>query len=172
MTITVNKDLAVQAMSAIETMPQRHEQASWRYDTGGRVGRIEQFHDDPLNPECQTAFCFAGWVATLDKAKWVVNRQHDSVSHLVANPDTCTCPPEQRYCNCGNYMTVGRYAQERLGLDEVDADALFASENTVEALRIGVKAIMNDESPYAVMRDAGCWDDEQLEAIAPIGDDD
>ena len=153
MDLSIDHDLAVTALSVIEMYPSRHNQESWRDDRDDRH-RIEDF-DDPLDEACGTAFCHAGWIATLDHAKWAA-RMDLVVSGTiplikgdrVALPGYCTCPPEQRYCECGNDVPVSIYAAHRVGLDDAGADALFAPHNTVEDLRAGTKALVNGEDVY------------------------
>jgi hypothetical protein len=142
MPIPVDRDVAVTALAIIETHPERHNQEEWRTDSGHP---IEDFPDDPLNEECDTAGCLAGWVAFLDRVKWATKHPWMHYGDQVADPDRCTCPPESRFCICGNHMRVATYAQERLGLSAVEADSLFGPENTVDDLRAGIKALVNGE---------------------------
>lgn len=153
MSITVDKDLAVTALSVIETRPERWDQGSWREDFNNPDRPIEDFHDDPLDDQCGTAFCMAGWVAALDRAKWAGrltsvgrnNYRFDMYGDRVADPDRCTCPPQRPFCTCENTMLVSEYAQMRLGLTVDEADALFNGDNQIEDLRAGVKALLNGE---------------------------
>ena len=148
MNLTIDTDLAVTALAVIETHPERHTQDNWRDDRDDRH-RAEDF-DDPLDEECGTAFCLAGWIVTLDRAKWAAKVDQYPIPLLkgdhVGEPEYCTCPPEARYCTCGNDMSVAEYAACRVGLDAIDADALFGPENRVEDLRAGVKALVNGEA--------------------------
>ena len=153
MKITVNQDRAVEALAIIETYPERHQQASWRADFGELRGRVENFFEDPLNPACETAFCLGGWIVALDHLRWAVGQDGYPLSHLVEDPRRCKCPPEQRYCDCGHFMSVGTYAALRLGITTEEGDALFGSDNSVDDLRAGVKALMNDEDICAVIAD-------------------
>jgi hypothetical protein len=150
MDLSIDHDLAVTALSVIEMYPSRHNQESWRDDRDDRH-RIEDF-DDPLDEACGTAFCHAGWIATLDGAKWAAKVDQYPMPLLkgdrVAHPEYCTCPPQDRYCTCGNDMPVSVYAAERVGLSDPEAEALFAAHNKVEDLRAGTKALVNGEDVY------------------------
>ena len=156
MTIEVDKDLAVTAMAIIETHPDRWDQGSWRMDPlTGPVGRgrkpLEDFADDPLNEDCGTTGCLAGWVAFLDRVKWGANKhmtvggQPLQFGDMVQNPDRCVCAPDARFCTCENLMPVQEYARLRLGMNPQEADALFNGDNGLEDLKAGVKALANGQ---------------------------
>jgi hypothetical protein len=169
MNITVNKDDAVTALAIIETHPERWDQDNWRVETDDDKKPIESFPDDPLNESCGTAGCLAGWVVFLNRVKWGgLNEMR--LGDTVANSQ-CTCPPEDRFCTCGNLMTVAHYAQVRLGLDADGADALFAPENTLADLRAGVKALTNDEDVAHAVH-ASHWEKNNTECKDCFPDDD
>lgn len=169
----VDRDLGVTAMAIIETHPERHNQEQWRIEYDGRP--VEDFPDDPLNEGCGTAACMAGWVALLDRVKWATNHIHPWLYYgdKVADPDSCTCPPERRFCTCGNHISVSAYARQRLGLDPAGADALFDPENTTNDLRAGVKAMVNGENVEdAVHRSHSEHDNTRCKECFPEDDDD
>jgi hypothetical protein len=149
MTIEINHDDAVTAMAIIESNPDRWNQGSWRGDD--RVGKgkaVEDFPNDPLNPECGTTGCLAGWVVFLNGIKWAGRAPGQLFHDMVQDPDTCTCAPTARICTCGNAMSVQEYARKRLGMSNDDADALFSGDNDLDDLRAGVKALANGESVF------------------------
>lgn len=171
--INVNKDRAVEAMSVIETHPDRHDQGAWRTEKGTERNAYENFRDDPLNPECGTAGCLAGWVAFLDGVRWagIYNIEFARwyrAADMVSDPDRCTCPPQDRLCTCGNYMTVNDYASQRLGIDVDEANALFDGDNDLSDLREGVKALMNGENVYEAVHMSRHENDDDFDC----GDDD
>jgi hypothetical protein len=129
-------DLAVEVMAVIETHQDRHDQMSYRRDAS-YTGTIEDYREDPLNPACQTSFCFAGWVAALDRVRWA------DYLLTIGDPDVCDCSG-LRCMVAAHQMPVDQYAARRLGL--YVGTVLFDSHNDLDALRAGVKALVNGEN--------------------------
>jgi hypothetical protein len=162
--------LARTVLSIIQDNQQRWDQSAWRHDRGTDVitycttptTAIEAFPEDPLNPACTTSFCFAGWVAALDGVRWAKGGNGMS----IGNPAVCDCTT---FCceKPEHQMTVDRYAAARLGIDDADACALFASANTLDELVAGVEAIEGGygvrEAFRRVMDGDDDWDDDEDE---------
>lgn len=171
--MNVNTDVAVTALAIIETHPERHDQENWRVED--RDGKpVEDFADDPLNDECGTSGCLAGWIAFLDRVKWAGNPVYPGLHQAdrVADPDRCTCAPDERFCVCGYNMPISFYAQRRLGIDYEEASALFDPANTTDDLSAGVKAVVNGEDVTdAVHRSHAEHGNTKCDWCFPDGDD-
>lgn len=122
---TVNVDLLERVMTHIEQNPGQHYQGSWMREA----------------PGCGTQFCFAGWTAILDGVsppprycgEW-------GVTTAKASVDT------RDYDGDDNVVSVARYAQLTLGLDNPQRGALFFGGNSPHDLRRivdGIKAGQN-----------------------------
>lgn len=119
-----SKDLLVEAMAQIEMEPGSWVQKFW-------LSRCENFL--PEDNLCGTAGCLAGWVTILDadyltEHGWVIDYTHQVLSNKQ-----------------GDTMSIGVYAADRLGLDQESAEALFFEDNTMDDLRVGVKAVLNGQ---------------------------
>lgn len=75
--------------------------------------------------ECGTSFCFAGWAAQLDSADWLDRGNGLNGPSWVNTPT----PDEPR-----KITHVSDYAKNLLGLDDHEAEILFAGDNTYEHL--------------------------------------
>ena len=110
------KDLVVAAMGQIEMRPETWDQASWKNDAG----------------DCGTTYCLAGWMAQIDGQQW-----GDDES-LITGPTTRTGVGE---------WAVGEWACHVLAPSDKGAtiDRLFDPDNTLDMLRAGVKAYLNND---------------------------
>lgn len=131
-------DLAVEILAIIEANKERWHQSAWRIELDGHP--IEGYVDDPLNPTCTTAFCFAGWVAAVDGVKWAEGDRTEK----VGDPRLCDC--KTKYCeNEHHQVHVSGYASARLEM-EGDDEELFNGENSLQQLRDGVNAMVTGDS--------------------------
>jgi hypothetical protein len=140
-------DLAVEVLTLIEDNQLRWTQGSWRLEINGYESAVEEYHDDPLNPACTTAFCFAGWVGALRLVKWAADdgRYHHPSTEIIGDPDLCDCPGN--VCVQGrHYMSIQDYAARVLDIDDRAAIALFNGENSLLALRAGVDAMIRGDN--------------------------
>lgn len=115
--MTIDVRLLEDTMALIEAHPEQHDQAHWFADM--------QSHD------CETTFCFAGHAAILSGAQ----PPNDGQSWYV-DPETGLAV----LYGTDGAQHVMVYAQNKLGLTDVQADKLFHGANTVERLR----ALVND----------------------------
>lgn len=159
-------ELAVVVMEQIEGNLDRWRQSSWRVELNGQP--IELYLDDPTNPSCTTAFCFAGWVAALDRVKWCQARPEA----WIGNPEVCDCPGP--FCTdlMDHGIDVSRYAARRLGLDiqEAEDDLMFAAANSLEELQLMTQRLVAG-LPLAEPSDEYEYDDDEDEP-AEVDDDD
>jgi len=145
-------DLATEVLALIEDNQERWYQGNWRMDqsidgvnvapcsNGATEHVVELYADDPLNPACETSFCFAGWVAAVKGVKWAKGNQE-----LVGDPDKCDC--KTLCCEVPEHQIfVSVYASNQLGIDSYEGDALFCGDNSIYALERGVEAIRDGES--------------------------
>jgi hypothetical protein len=141
-TTTPNVTLAESVLAAIKDHPERWQQGAWRMDITARgKHKVERIPGrDPLAEDCSTAGCFAGWVALMQRARWV---------------DEDTIKDED-----GVRWHVRTYAMRELGLSIESANALFAASNTLEQLEAGVKAMANGRDVRAAVWDAAPEDPE------------
>ena len=108
-----------------------HDQSLWMRISRAALSIIpdrwtDRFGGEFIVVSCPTAACVAGWAASLTGGKMLVNaeelnddlglRQYESTNVLVGK----------------EVRNVSNYAREQLGLNEVEADALFAAEWTNE----------------------------------------
>lgn len=137
--------LALVIMNLIEENQERWDQGSWRIDHGADRGEyctnpttaIEAFVDDPFNPACTTAFCYAGWIGAYDRVKWV-----PASTQFIGNPALCDCTTH--CCTVEDHQVdISVYAGARLGIGYSEATALFRGDNTLDALWAGTEAIIN-----------------------------
>lgn len=116
--MTINTDLLRRTLTHIETHPDTWDQRAWR---------------------CGTTMCFAGHAATLAGGQWA---DGPYAAYLHAEQDD----PADRVILHGGLRLI--YAQDRaqhvLGLDDVQAAALFASDNTLDALQAIVSRLLAD----------------------------
>jgi hypothetical protein len=106
-----NVELMRQVLDSIDKYPEQHDQGEWIY---GPVPAVAADNGD--HPPCGTAMCFAGWAAFL--AAPAGTRIEGSI---VYRPG--------RAC-----QTVSSFAEEVLGIDENQSEALFRASNTREDL--------------------------------------
>ena len=119
------KDLLVAALSMIEMHPETWDQRDWKTESA-----------------CGTTYCLAGWMAQLDGQKW-------------ERACSSTCFLE----NQAGSVDVGDWATSLLepGFDPLVSRVLhplFDALNTLEDLRVGVKAYLNDEDIADAIADA------------------
>lgn len=133
-------ELARAVMDVIEDNQERFYQGTWRKDidpNGYTVypgdthasSMLEAHPEDPLHPACRTSLCVAGWVAALDRVKWMYgNPEH------VGDPERCDCLG--KFCRKEEHQVqVGVYARDRLGLDLGEAETLFHGDNSLQDVR-------------------------------------
>lgn len=104
----INTALLLRTLAHIEANPHQWYQATWR---------------------CETALCFAGWAVTLAGGRWLTKPGDRFDQFLAPEPDD----PKEDIGTRG--VHIRRRAKRLLGLDEEQADRLFASCNTLEDLR-------------------------------------
>jgi len=144
-------DLAAEVVGLIETNIVRWYQDSWRHN-GEPEERYEAYREDPLNPECKTSFCLAGWVGAIDGVKWYTDGSETnpvtgatapimSVEY-IGDPRRCDC--ETPWCTkLSHIISISDYAARRLGLVDDDARLLFHGENTLDDLGLLVNAMVD-----------------------------
>jgi hypothetical protein len=153
-------ELAAEVMELIEDNRDRWTQGSWRMDFNGLETAVEEFVDNPLDPACTTAFCFAGWVAAVHRVKWAADGSGVSTD-MIGDPAACYC--QGRYCTVPNHrIYVQTYAARVLGLSGWEAEELFRGDNTLELLRIGVEALQQGVSVSSAIDQAREGDDESV----------
>jgi hypothetical protein len=140
--------LAREVLDLIEDNRERWYQGAWRKDHDdkgmslepcdqGAKNSYEVFVEDPLNPECKTSFCFAGFVGAIKGVKWAKGDQEN-----VAIPGMCDCPG--LCCVNGEHQTsISNYARRELEIGSYDAEKLFNGDNDIEDLRNMVADIVN-----------------------------
>lgn len=110
--MSVNVELLDRTLAQIESDPSHWEQRAYR---------------------CESGLCFAGWAAVLAGAKWA--EPDVAWSSLVvaeeADPERWIRDHE----GVGLVIHVHERAQRVLGIDDVDAEELFAGRNTLDDLR-------------------------------------
>lgn len=124
-------DLAVEVMAAIEMNPDRWNQLVWRT-------HLPKDGEDLMAEGCTTSFCYAGWVAVLDGAKWFDTDR-------IGNPDLCTCQGS-RCTRAAHAILVYAYAAERLELEGNESSWMFDPSRTLDDLRVASKLIAEGES--------------------------
>lgn len=148
-------ELASEVLEIIEDNTHRWRQGSWRTDIGVDAGQycttpvtaIEAFADDPFNPACTTAFCYAGWIGAYDRVKWA---KGDPQS--IGDPTKCDCTTF--CCTVGwHQMPISIYAGRRLGIQEWEWDVLFDGDNSLGVLRVGVQAIVDGDDVADAIHD-------------------
>lgn len=155
-------ELASEVMVLIEGNLERWYQDSWRHN-GLPEERYEAFREDPLNPNCKTSFCVAGWVAALDGVRW----REGSVEY-IGDPRRCNCTGS--VCRSDlHVMFVSDYARWRLDLADDEASRLFHGENTLDDLRQMVDAL---NRPGGSVYDVVLYRDEDDEETYYDEDDD
>ncbi|MEV6324543.1 hypothetical protein AB0M45_25635 [Nocardia sp. NPDC051787] len=129
-------------VDTITTLPdhRRHPGLSWDQTVYREINIHEIVHSDTGAPVCRTALCFAGWVVELDPdVAWA----YDSMSLRIAKlTDATVQPPVQlspdlttaRDLTTGRQLLARDYATRRLGLNTVQANALFLATNTLDDL--------------------------------------
>jgi hypothetical protein len=144
--MTFNTELAQQVMSQIKAYPESHVQATWR---------------------CGTGFCFAGWVAEIQRVEWVNSHSRmaggefvvvDKDSSRVRTTSAGDYFGPQRLADRPVITSRGReleaddviqhvsdYAQEELGLGARDAGFFFSGTNSRTRLELLVKAYSNGD---------------------------
>jgi hypothetical protein len=165
-------DLAIEVLAIIEDNQLRWTQGNWRMEVNGTETAVEEYHEDPLNPACTTAFCFAGWVGALRLVKWAADadRAHSPSPETIGDPERCDCTGV--VCNKPKHMmAIEDYAARVLDLDDRAATALFNGENSLLALRAGVDAMIRGDNLVDAIRtvhdrEAGDLDDDDEEEYA------
>ena len=93
--------------------------------------------------KCGTFACFAGWACVLSGGvTWT--KQHDGSKRLIQVRD----------------LPTSLAAQRLLGLDDREARALFAVDNTSEVLKLMVKDLVNGDAlkePRSYFEELGQW---------------
>jgi hypothetical protein len=139
--------LAVAVLELIEDNIDRWYQGAWRQDIGpdgnylqpcdGISGPtvLEAFAEDPLNPACTTAFCFAGWTAAIKGVKWAKGDQE-----TIGDPERCDCTTP---CCIVMDHQIGlpSYARRVLGIRNHEGDMLFNGDNDIYSLRQMVESL-------------------------------
>lgn len=150
----INVDLLDKTLAAIENNQDRWNQLLWGeapVDVLDRMSEDEFLKlvaEDPLNPACGTAYCFAGHAAIQADWKPVFKIAHDDEACDDRNPSKVyeIEMVEVRKGNVTKY--VADVAEEELGLTFTERDCLFAAGNTLEDLRNMVAyARINDQVP-------------------------
>jgi hypothetical protein len=126
-----NHDLFVKVLAQIEREPERWEQSTYSH-----------------NGDCGTAYCFAGWAATLTGGKWV------SSTTLVPQREDAGKPVYSEIACWPGSTTAWDRAIRVLGIDFKDAfgeRGLFEGGNTLNDLyRLSADILGIDEQ---VLRD-------------------
>jgi hypothetical protein len=141
-------NLAQEVLELIEDNRDRWYQGAWRKDVNpqnghyvepcdqGAANSYEVFAEDPLDPDCTTSFCFAGWVGAVKGVKWAKGDQEN-----VAIPGVCDCPG--LCCVKGEHqMSISNYAAAQLDIESWDAEKLFNGDNSIYELRDMVSEIV------------------------------
>jgi hypothetical protein len=162
-------ELATVVLDLIEANLMRWNQGAWRADTvtlqpdycaNPPTEAIEAHLEDPLNPDCTTSFCFAGWIAALDGVKWGKHDQ-ESVGWKGTWDDPQPCDCTSLCCTDTAHQThISHYARHRLGIASHEGDALFSGDNDLSALRIGVEAINDGRDVDDAIRSVIGYDEE------------
>jgi len=134
-------DLPAVVLEVIEDNRDRWYQGAWRQDLGskgeylqpcdGIAGPtvLEAFAEDPLNPQCTTAFCFAGWVGAIKGVKWAKGDQES-----VGDPNLCDC--KTPCCVVADHqISIAHFARRELGLAHYEGELLFNGDNDIWALQ-------------------------------------
>lgn len=115
---TPNVDLLRRTLAHIETHPELWDQTRWRTET----------------ENCGTAYCFAGWAATLDGGQW-----YSDDPGSACGDDLLAVDEDGEYVMAlkdGTLVTdIQARAERILGLTESQAEMLFYSLNTLDDLR-------------------------------------
>ncbi|MFC3504473.1 hypothetical protein ACFOOK_26375 [Micromonospora krabiensis] len=126
-TTTINFDLLDAAIedAANEAHGFKHRQGEW-------LDVVDPFADMDEPTACGTAMCLAGFAAVragaeIPKPQWNSACQEWEMPYWDLDPETGRLDEDG--------VTVARFARERLGLDEDQADALFSGSNTLPDLR-------------------------------------
>lgn len=111
--MTVNIDLLKRALAQVEEHPDQWQQAHWA---------------TPPAPECGTAHCIGGWAVVLHG----VEIDPDEPCYVMPLPAD---EPDPGLTYNDGEMDTWDYARWLLGLEEWQANDLFASINTLADLR-------------------------------------
>lgn len=146
-----NAGLLRQTLAVIEQNPTRWNQGIWSTLAETEDVVLDKNQDVVgAKVDCETAFCFAGWAATLNEGVWVGS------AHLLAVPDDdhVTTKSVWPISDDGEALSGDRLvevqacpawarAQRLLGLDTGCADTLFDGSNTITTLREMVEELAN-----------------------------
>lgn len=137
--MTINVVLLRQTLEQIETHPETWYQNAYR---------------------CNTGMCFAGWAAELAGGKWLSSPGGAVSDLLIAEPDD-----GEDALYRGDVLSIDASARAKrvLGIDEDQAEDLFAAGNDLDELREIVTDLLT-ESHYVTI--------EPISGGAPAQDDD
>ena len=126
--LELNAPLLRKTLEHIEADQEHWNQEQW-IDPGVHETLGAYDHYDAYS--CDTSFCFAGWAAFLDGAKFI--RSSLDINHLVDVVD-----------EKGREEHVSYYAKRALGLRDGVAYELFHSDNNLDDLRRIVNYLLTD----------------------------
>lgn len=126
--MSVNVELLDRVMEQIEKEPDRWNQSYWLMDYPRQRATDD---DGSIIINCETAFCFAGWAATLEGGKWMTGGE---LLAEQADIDWGTSVYTEHY-HGRNLVSAFDRAARLLGLTDDQADELFYSNNTIADLR-------------------------------------
>jgi hypothetical protein len=143
------KELAAEVMELVEDNLERWRQGAWRSELNGTETAVEEFVDNPLDPACTTAFCFAGWIGAVHRVKWAADLLGYASDDTIGDPATCDCTG--KFCDDTDHqLPIQDYATRVLGLTDYAGIALFSGDNSLKALQAGVAAIQRGQHGSSV----------------------
>lgn len=120
-----NVELLRETLDHVIAMDAEHawNQHVWLARRGGPLA-----YEVPEGNTCGTAACFAGWRAVLDEKEGLCEIPKRAMDIVVVQIETPQGPREVS-------LDIAEYAQQRLGLDDEEAEELFNSENSLRTLK-------------------------------------
>lgn len=136
-----NIELLDKVLNHIQAQPYTWDQDVWRTfgnDTNFKTVTDDNKSKDVLAVDCGTSFCFAGWACQLsnEPAEW-----HSKTTLYANEADIEQHGDEVDTAGGFKVIEPGYRAQRLLGLDNDQAEAMFAEGRTMEELENYIEQI-------------------------------